>query len=149
MRIVLRTFSSDENYNSDLEYAYVLMTPGLAKVLAGRHNLLLAGQTSNPDLVEVHFRSGDDEVEFYSWLAFNDDANGFLPGKEAEKTFEEQGWTEIPEDSSFQGDLYKDSFDETYTICNEQGFYWETYLKHAGTRIQTEVLPREVLAKLI
>lgn len=155
-RIVMRTFSTDEHWNGGAENAYVLLDERLAKVIAGRLNLLDASTVSNPELVEMHFQSEDVECGFYNELGFHDDASGFLPGEEVEEEYNESGWAEIPDSSPFKGDLSRDSFDEvfgilaenTYMVINEYGVYWEMYPAHTSIRIQSEVLPRSVLSEV-
>ena len=153
----MKTYSTDEHYNAGAEYAYVHLTDSLAKVIAGRFNLFEATQKSQPDIVEMHFGFESGEAGFFGWLAFNDDERGFLPGSDVEEKFLDDGWAEIPESSPFPGDKHLDSFNEVfgiemealYMIVGSGGVSWEAYPKHTSIRVQSEVLPREVVAKVI
>lgn len=157
MRIVTRTSSSDEHDNGDVETAYILLDEALAKVIAGRLNLFDANKKSHPGLVEMHFLSDTTECGFFGYLAFHDYEKGFLPGEEVEKKLDDNGWAEIPDDNPFKGDLSRDSFDEVfavpdegvYMITCERGVYWEAHLKYTSIRVFSELLPREVLSRVI
>jgi hypothetical protein len=163
MRIVMKTYSTDENFNADADYAYVEITAEMAKVIAGRFSLFDAAKRSNPDLIEMQYTSSLDEVGFYLWGAFNDTNddgdNEFLPGEEAESHYEDNGWCEVPEDSKLNKLILKPSspFDDEFMIDVEsvymcigvQGVNWEGYPGHSSIRLQTEVLPREILRRVM
>jgi hypothetical protein len=157
MRIVMKTFSTDEHCNGGADYAYVKLTPELAKVIAARFKIFDAAKEGDPEAIEMGFKVELEQCSFLGWLAFNDDAKGFLPGSDVENHYDEDGWCEIPEDSEFKGDLSRDSFEEVFGIKQEWtymtigvlGVNWETYPMNSSIRVQTEVLPRELIQRLI
>jgi hypothetical protein len=155
MRIVLRVFSSDEHYSANVENAYVFLTESLAKVVSNRLELFDTSLESSQELLTMEFLPELGAVSFYQRLGFYDDENGFLPGEELEKHFEENGWCEIPESNPFKGDL-SDSFDDVFqvpvddvsmVIC-KAGVYWEGIPRHSNIEITTDIIPREVIARM-
>jgi hypothetical protein len=157
MRIVTKIWSTDEHWKAEAEYAYVKLTSELAKVIASRFKLFDELKEKDPKLVEVNFEVDLEECRFLQWAAFNDNTKGFLPGDDAETHYDEHGWCEIPESSPFKGDLEDGPFFSKFGVSQEwaymtigtNGVNWESYVMDSVLRLQSDVLPRWLIQKLI
>lgn len=129
MKIILRTSSSDENFNGECDYAVLTLTQELAATIlqyAGVYRLLktqIAAEVEDPHFLNsLEFFSCD--VEFFSWSQFEEaglDPDDF------------HDCHEIPD--SFNPEPRRTDLARMYV--QDTLVYWESFVKHTNVRIET------------
>jgi len=141
--LVLKTHSSDDDFNADLDYAVLRITPEMKRRVMQARELFQMAKSKQDDIVEIVLN--DASPEYYPYHALNtDDLES--EDDELECCFDEKE-LELYKDNGVG--IMKEDFaigmEEKRTECDqlhisEEGFYWSCYPRHCSITISTENL---------
>jgi hypothetical protein len=147
--LLLRTFSSDEHWNADFDYALVDLNAEGARAIADKAALVRTLKATNADIVEVTF---DDALcTFYKGGAFwNDDCDLDLD-EAAREHFDDFGWCILPDDHRPDDSVleaHEARVDGVYLVIGANHVHWHATPRHASINIDSEALETRVISKL-
>lgn len=156
MKILLKTESSDPNFNADCECAVLDVTPELVQQIKARVKIAQQAAKADSDLWELYFWGAAPTFHGYDLIEACVEATveSGNPGQaDWEQRFEVQGFLPIPEAVDVE------RFEPKRTECDQQiirhertgknrGFEaaWTMIPKHTDTYITTKAVPVEQLA---
>lgn len=138
MRYLLRTCSSDSDYNADCDYAVIDITKELAAEILRRRKAFTKMKEEDSALWEMYFWGGTQECISGSSLFFTEIDPPPL-SKDQETLLEDNGFLELPEDFKVEADDILRTECEQMVI-REDGVCWYCIPKHADVNITTESL---------
>lgn len=150
MLLVMDTINSSEDDGAQYDYAICMLEDRAAKVLAGYVALFNFMKKSQPELLEMMFKDTDVECDFYPRTIFdNEDGIEQLPSS-IEEELDDKGWGILPSDyvpnfGPKDAHIPAESF---IVICNG-GFFWRTWPQDSTLEIDTNVVPVEILSRVI
>lgn len=148
MLIVMTTFSSSEHDREDYDYAVFKMEKQEAQILARYFNLFKVMHDSASELAEMVYAAEDETLcEFYSEGIIDKKHTPLECIKELESS---KGWTILPDDYD-QIFTPKDAHAPagTWLVICPQGFQWRAFPSESELTIETIVLPRELLSRVL
>lgn len=132
-RLILNTYSSNEHYNGDCDFAIVEVDPFLARKILSRHHAFLFArrQDENACLLEFH-----DHGPQY---ARHDDKYDVIENGE--------DFAELPESVKVSDDDLQRT--ECDRMCIDwDSVFWRCYPKHSDVRIETRCIPIKEIARI-
>lgn len=154
MKIVTRTYTSNEHWNGECDYALIDLTPELAKKIAMRRKLLLDIKERDPEISRIQFY--DTSASFYE-RHYNESRPYPPEFDEALELSDSDDYAEIPEtvDMSFlekdrndKGELIHDVKATADTlIIFEDTFGWISYME--GLDVESQFLSYNILSRVI
>lgn len=137
MKFLMRAYSSNGDYNADIEYAWVDVTKELAQIILARRKLFLAaaeGDKKIPgcehsSLWEMYF--GDHHARYFAHEA--------VPDELGQQVFDETGEAVATEWDPGDNDGERTECDQMIIVDN--GVRWTTIPKHADIYITSETIP--------
>lgn len=150
MLIVMETWSTDEHDKGEYDCAIFKMESYEAKLIAQRLNLYKVMKDSDPELRSMSFRAhGTDlECEFFPgtiWLKGKED----LMSAELEQELDKQGWSMVESLDPDINPKYAHAPNDIYFVVEDEGFYWRTYPPDTSIQIETQLLPRDILSRVL
>ena len=138
MKILLKTESSDPDFNADCECAALDVTPELLQQIKVRVKIARQAAKADGDLWELYFWGaaptfhGYDLIEACAEAA----ASGDSGQSDWEKQFEDQGFLPIPEAVDVE------QFEAKRTECDQQIIRHERAEKHRGFEVAWTMIPK-------
>jgi hypothetical protein len=150
MLVVMRTFGSDEFCNDRYDYAVYKLETQEAKIISRHFNLFKVMLDSQGELVEMVYSAADETAcEFYPCEIWDKDELDVMPQKLREE-LDKKEWGILPEE--FEREFTpKDAFNPVslFLVIGPNGFYWRAFPRESGLTIETQVLPRDLLAQVL
>jgi len=156
MKILLKTESSNPDFNADCECAVLGVTPELVQQTKARMKIARQAAKADGDLWELYFWGGAPTFHGYDLIEACAEAaaeSGDSSQSDWEKQFEDQGYLPIPETVDVE------RFEPKRTECDQEiircertgktgGFEvaWTMIPKHTDVYITTKGIPVERLA---
>lgn len=147
MKLVCSTYSNNEDYNAECNYAYVDLTPALAQRLLARHEAWTKLKATDQELSYICFWDGT--PVFVETLPASVDRDD-IPVSEyiEEQLYSKQDWMEI---QLTEKEIRKDDNAQRVEIVqahiSEDGLYWSCSPKHTSITIETKPLEIALLKK--
>ncbi len=146
MLIVMETWSTDEHSKEEYDYAIFKMESNEAKLIAQKLNLYKVMRDSDSELRSMSFRAhGTDlEPEFYASSIWN----GNMPD-DIETALDKEGWASVERLDPDITPRAAHASNGIYLVIEDEGFYWRTYPPDSMIQIETQLLPREILSRVL
>lgn len=144
VKFLLRTSSSDEHYNGDIDFCLVEVTKQLARRILHRRKVFTSAKKSEPELWEMYFWGGSGDWVPYSGVFHEKTIN---ITKEQEALLDDNNFVELPDEYSVDPDsLVRTECEQM--IVREDEVCWTVIPKHSSIYIMTHPLPYKLIEKL-
>lgn len=155
-KLILRTYSSDENYNGDCDFAYIEIDRERARRILERMDLLHETYCRDRELFKMHFW---DWVDFFHYSNSEDDESGEIPEGFEERLpdslLDEDAWTIMDPEFELPERLSERTECNFLVVCEfgtkdrpNQEIEWQCYPKHTDVRITTTTLSRKLIEQI-
>lgn len=149
MLIVMHTYNTDE-HDEQYDFAVYKMEEHEAKILTRHFNLFKVNHDSMSELCEMVFCAEDETLcEFFPAGIWDKDEMSTMP-EQVEKDLDKQGWAIIPDDYEREF-TPKDAHspDKTFVVFCPEGVFWRAYPQESTLVVESQVLPREILSRVL
>ncbi len=153
MLIVMKTYSTDQYNDADYDTAIFKMEDVEAKLIAQRWNVYKLNKNSDPHLAEMAFNvmhCSEVSCEFYPSTIWDgaDGETDAMP-KNIRDDLEKQHWSAVDSLSPDIGPRDAHAPAYLFLMFCDQGFFWRTSPQDSHLHIDTEVLPYDLLSRVL
>lgn len=146
MRVFLRTFSTNEDYNADCDYAVVDLTPELAELGLSRIENLKRRRARDSKLFETAFEDASSQY-FSNFDAFDEILDPRSGHTVVDILWGGDPWID-PDHCGIPEYAFKATESDSMMV-QLNGVYWEAFPKHGDVRIYTAAIPLSLLQRAV
>lgn len=146
MRIFLRTFSTNEDWNGDCDYAVVDVTPELAAIALRRVNRLNRIQAKDDPLVEMYY--WDHSAVYFACFDWFEE----IEDPQTRELVSGIIWNGDPWIETSHVEIPESAIPRTegkQMIVRDDAIAWACYPKHSDVQITTAEVPLDVLKQAL
>lgn len=140
MRIAMRVFSTDTDYNADCDYCVVDVTKELAQSILARRKVLLMAKGGDKDLYEIYYWGGTQEFYSYGDGDFDFQKQEF---KDLERVFEDNSFSELPDNFELPKEAERTECDQM--VISADGVQWVSIPKHCSIYVTSVEIPYSLI----